>query len=421
MSLIKHLVNGSTLCVDTSQYDKNFTIVDESVMVAQEIALLEGIYSVDTAYKTADIIGCVKVVTEGVSPSVVMENIVKNAWTKLKEYWLKFYTAAKKFFLHVIDTVKAMFKDGGDFASAYGTKIKDKIKVVKEFKVTVWDYSNFSSGDAYIDKIVKQIADMCDKANNSLLAENPTFSQDLGGNDPENFKSESDFLEEFIGKVESGCDSAADLKKEAVNKYHNNSSNRESATWKSNDVDAALKILTDHSTTVKAIEKAWNVHETAIKKIITKLDKLGKKEETLDEKSVAGMSADEKSAAEESVKQKNNIYSAASHASKLESTLLTLGRQMISVKTDMHKERFKSYTAILKSFFAFKREKAATMDSMVFEGDEDLDFELNEGETLSENAISSADTPEGDQSDIGISLENYSNNNLLKNAMSLLG
>ena len=56
---------------------------------------------------------------------------------------------------------------------------------------------------------------------------------------------------------------------------------------------------------------------------------------------------------------------------------------------------------------------------MVFEGDESLDFDLKDGEVL-ENAVDSADTPEGDQGDISISLEGFSGSSLMREAMSLL-
>lgn len=423
MTLVRSLMEGTYGIgnpVDTSKYDGMFKVVDESVMAAQEIALMEGIYATSQAVMTADIIGSVKVVTEGANATAVMENIVTSAIGKLKEYWNKFLAATKKFFGHVIDTVKAMFKDGGDFAKTYGQKIKDKINVVKEFKVKVWDYSKFSDGDSFIDKVTSAVVDKCKKANDSLLSENPSFSSDLGGTDPENLKSESDFMEDFIGGIESGCTSSSDLKDEVMKKYHNNAGEKDDTTWKEKDVTDALKVLTDYNSVTTDIQKKWNAHEKTINDIIKKLNKLGnKKDAVADDTIMSGSDESKKTAETNRVKGINDIHKAASHASKLEGSLLTLGRQMVSVKTEIYKERYKSYTAILKSFFAFKREKAATTEGMVFEGDESLDFDLKDGEVL-ENAVDSADTPEGDQGDISISLEGFSGSSLMREAMSLL-
>lgn len=408
MSLVKRLISGGgAAAIDTSLYDKQFGVVDDMVMACQETALLQSIYDLDKTMLCGDIIASAKVVTEGADPVVLMENMFTSGIEKLKQYWLKFYAAAKKFFAHVIDTVKAMFMEGSKFANTYGKQIKNKIDIVKEFDVKVWPYK-IKEGDAFVEDKIKKLSTEAQKTTDTSIAGNNDTSSGFFSDD----FNLTEMVENFIGTIDSGSKTAADVCESAVKIYRDNMTDKDEPKWDSSDVDAALKVLTDNSTDISRIKKEWETQEKAIKKVISALDVMGnKKAKTKNDDGTA--------VPEDAQKIETKRYKAATNASKYNSSLLTAARTLSQLEVQIHKDRYKEYTAILKSFFAFKREKAPVEDGFVCEGCEEFDFDMDD---VSENAIAGASTPEGRTSDMGIALEGYSgNNSTLAAAYKMLG
>lgn len=437
-SMVSSLLSGASMSgynIDTSRYDGRFGIVDESVMIEQENSLMEGIYAVEQSFLVADLIGTVKVVTEGASGQVIMENMATNAFAKLKEYWLKFYAALKKFFTHVIDTIKSFWMDSAKFARDYGDQIIKKIQIVKRLDVEIWKW-DIKDGDSKSEALRTEVKKWVNKATSTLLATTPTACPELGAKDSEeDFDSETTVEEDFIKAFEGSCDSWSELSTYLIKKYHGDNESKSKETWKESDVKDALKVLTDYSDVTGKITNAWNVIKNNVETVIKKLDALGKRTpKEYDEEGArkgyqpaAGATDDEiKTGQESAVKSHkdeidatNLSYKRASHGSKVCTRLLTLGRNSASLTLEMHKKQMQEYTSILKRFFAFAREKEVK-EGLVIEGDESLDFSLADGEVL-ENTIDSADSPEGTRSDIGISMEGFSGSGLMKEAMSLLG
>lgn len=440
-SMVSSLLSGASMSgynIDTSRYDGRFGIVDESVMIEQENSLMEGIYAVEQSFLVADLIGTVKVVTEGASGQVIMENMATNAFAKLKEYWLKFYAALKKFFTHVIDTIKSFWMDSAKFAQDYGDQIIKKIQVVKRLDVEIWKW-DIKEGDSKSEALRTEVKKWVSKATNTLLASPPAACPELGAKDSEeDFDSETTVEEDFIKAFEGSCGSWSELSTYLIKKYHGDNESKSKETWKESDVKDALKILTDYSDVTGKITNAWNAIKKDVENIIKKLNDLGNKKEKEYDKSITdakfvpnpnhGTPMQQQEEEEhnkmikdhkDSIDATNLSYKRASHGSKVCTRLLTLGRNSASLTLDMHEKRMKEYTSILKRFFAFTREKEVK-EGLVIEGDESLDFNLADGEVL-ENTIDSADSPEGTRSDIGISMEGFSGSGLMKEAMSLLG
>lgn len=411
VGLVKRLMSGAVAgdIVDTSQYDGMFGVVTESVMMQQEIALLEGIYKTDRECACADLVGSVKAVTEGIDGQVVMENIITSGIAKLKQYWLKFYAAAKKFFAHVIDSIKALFMESKKFANTYGNQIITKIGTVKKIDVTVWDY-DMAAGDKLVDGYLTSIKDEAETKGVSKIGEMVTT--DFG---KEEFNAEEAF-EDFLGRLDQGASSTSDIAETIQNAYHNGDSDKSKEEWETAEVKAAVEVLKTCDKTISTFDKAWKTQEKIIKDIIKQLDKEGKKSA---DKTTVDATGNKSERDKNEVDAENNNYATARRASEYTSKLLTLGRQLVSSRSEYHKARCKEYTAILKSFFMFKANKKPAQEGMVFEGAEEFDFDMSD---VSENAIRGASSPEGIASDMGIALEGYGDEGgLMAEAYRMLG
>ena len=89
MSLVASLLEGvqAANTIDTSALEAKIDFVGDDFMESASVELMADINAVNEAYLTADIIGSVKVITEGADPAVLMENIVTSAIGRLKGAW----------------------------------------------------------------------------------------------------------------------------------------------------------------------------------------------------------------------------------------------------------------------------------------------------------------------------------------------
>lgn len=406
MSLVSSLLSssGAYADVNTSAIEARFGAVTEDFLENASSELMMDIAAVNEAYLTADIIGSVKVITEGADPEVLLENIVTSAAERIKGAWNKFLAAVRKFFDKVITFFKSMVLTGEKFVKELGGKIRDKINSIGKYEYTGYLYDE-SKGNAMYDSAKSSIEKEITKyfqGFDSLTAIRDVNGADLKIQNLTEDDDASTIVEKAAGDAVSGATYAGDIKAEILDKYRGE---KEAHTIGSTEVGKMLDVVKGAKKAIDAAKNDKKKMEDTIIKIINKCDKIGN-----------NIKDD---------KEKEKVITKAGKLSTILNGLLNLYRGAADAKITYYKESNRHYLGVLRKLLNFGK-KATTESATLFEGDDvdpDDAGDIDEDDIDFEAAIAGADEVEGDTSDIGLVKESYggfNGNSIITEAMSFL-
>ena len=388
MSLVGQLMSGVTeSSVDTSTYDFTESASMESwYLDAACEALVSDIFNIDKAYHVADVVGEVQVLREGADPAVLLEGMVGDAISKLKEAFKKFLAKIKAWAAQVKKVFKVLFMKGKDLAKQYGSEIRKKS--VKGFKYKGYKYT-IDKGDSLVDTISsgvkKEIDGFCDKSidelknmtNDDLTAHLKDKSalrkyengETYTGNgipqkavpirsaiiaDDISTMTTSDYQDKLISKMVSGASDLSELTENLKEAYRDGDTEKiQIDDFEANDPDDMLSFLEKFDKAVKDVEKAEKDFERDVNNIIKSLDK------------VSGLKDD----GEDGSGKYEATYRAASKISSFMSSALSVRKSVVDTKVQIYKEINSSWTSVLKSFVLKKEVKESAFfedfDSMI--------------------------------------------------------
>lgn len=407
MSLVSSLLEGvqAANTIDTSALEAKIDFVGDDFMESASVELMADINAVNEAYLTADIIGSVKVVTEGADPAVLMENIVTSAIERLKGAWEKFLAGIRKFFDKVITFFKSMTMSGEKFVNELGGQIKNKIAAIKKFKYTGYLY-NAKAGTAAYDSAKKSI----EKDITSYFKGLDTVAAVRNVDSFEDYKIEgikedtdvSSVIEKSAGAAAKGSTYATDIKNYILEKYRGDSSKGEHEIGAS-EVGTMLDVIKNAKKATADAKSEKDNMEKMIINIINKVDKIG-----------SNIKDDDKG--------KSKLVGAASKLSQILNGLLNLYRGAADAKIQYYKESNKHYLHVLRNLLNWGK---ATESTLLFESDDECDdaADIDDDDVdIDEAAVAGADDVEGDTDDIGLVKESYGgvSGSIIEEAMSFL-
>lgn len=405
MSLVSSLLQGTSFTpnVDTTALEAKLMCVDESMLEAASAELMVDICAVNEAYLTADIIGSVKVVSEGADPAVLLENIITSVGERLKTAWNKFLAAVRKFFDKVITFFKSMVLTGEKFVKELGSKIKSKIDAIRSYEYEGYLY-NESAGEAAYKSATKAIEDGITKyykGFDSLTSIRDANATDLVIKDLGEDDDESGIVESVADNAYSGATTASDVKSGILEKYRNDTSKSLHKIGR-NDVDKMLDVVKGAKKAIAAAKSDRDSMEHTILNIIGKCDNIGK-----------NIKDD---------KEKSKVGTLASKLSRILNGILNLYRGAADARITYFKESNRHYLGVLRKLLNF----GTAAESTMFEGcdaDPDDAGDIDDDDIEFEVALASADEPEGSDGDIGLVKENAMchGNNIVAEAMRYLG
>lgn len=407
MSLVSSLLEGvqAASTIDTSALEAKIDFVGDDFMESASVELMADINAVNEAYLTADIIGSVKVVTEGADPAVLMENIVTSAIERLKGAWEKFLAGIRKFFDKVITFFKSMTMSGEKFVNELGGQIKNKIAAIKKFKYNGYLY-NAKAGNAAYDSAKKSI----EKDITSYFKGLDTVAAVRNVDSFEDYKIEgikddtdvSSVIEKSAGNAAKGSTYATDIKNYILEKYRGDSSKGEHEIGAS-EVGTMLDVIKNAKKATADAKSEKDNMEKMIINIINKVDKIG-----------SNIKDDDKA--------KSKLVGAASKLSQILNGLLNLYRGAADAKIQYYKESNKHYLHVLRNLLNWGK---ATESTLLFESDDECDdaADIDDDDVdIDEAAVAGADYVEGDTDDIGLVKESYGgvSGSIIEEAMSFL-
>ena len=407
MSLVSSLLQGTSFAssnVDTSALESQMGYVGEDFLEAASVELMSDICAINEACLTADIIGSVKVVSEGADPAVLMENIITSAGERLKNAWNKFLAGVRKFFDKVITFFKSMVLTGEKFVKELGEKIKQKINAIGSYEYTGYLYNESAGESAYksaassIEKDITKYFNGFDKL---------TSVRDANGADLtiKNLAEDDDataIVEKAASNAFSGASYASDIKDGILEKYRGD---KESHKIGSSEVGTMLDVVKNAKKAIKAAKDDKDSMEKMIINIIGKCDKIGKN--IKDEK------------------EKSKVGTLATKLSTILNGLLNLYRGAADARITYFKESNRHYLGVLRKLLNFGKKPVG--ETTLFEDDEvdpDDAGDIDDDDIDLEAAIAGADDVEGDTDDIGLVKEGYSGfgstRNIVTEAMQML-
>lgn len=379
MSLARTLMGGNTAVtesVDVTGYDFSNAAALETTWVDTACeSLFTDIYNVDKAFAVADVIGEVKVLTEGADPEVILESIVKDGVEKLKDAFKKFWAKLKAWFQKVKDFFKKLFLSGKKFITEFEKQIKQKASAangIKGFKYRAFKY-DFGKGDSAADKLFKDVEVDINyllgmvKINEETGARNTNanyrnFTDELivdalkrqgkDVKDGDKPMSASDYQDDFCKKCDLKGSDVSEITDSLAEIYRSGETEMEEfEEFETASVDDMIEFIKTFDKKVSSIEKDERAFEKTINAIIKTLDGVKKD--------------DEKSGGEAG-------YKVAQKLSGYMSAMLTVGKVPSTVKAAAYKEAAGVYERVLKSFLSFRPAKEG------YEEDDD-DFGVEEG------------------------------------------
>lgn len=383
MSLVSNLMqSGMNSVIDTSDIQIDQNSVHEGFLDDAIVELCQGIYAVNEAYLTADIIGSCKVVTEGADPEVLLESMISSGIEKLKGVWRKFLAAIRAFFDKVVTLFKSLILSNTKFTKEFGPKLIEKAKTAKDFKYKGYEYA-MTAGDnkvksaqsaisAKIETMIGKIADAASTNTEDLLGKLNLAKKDSN-------MTPADIAEAVVKSIDSSCENSSDLKDAIIKAYRGDADSPSEQTLSGvAGVKAMISFIEKAGDIISSVKKDRDDFEKKVSAIIKKLDVLGgKKGET---------------------KKEQTAYSNASKISSFLTALMNLYKVPCNAKIAAYKEVNRKYNGVLKMFLNFGK----VSEGALFEGDDEFDPEDMADVELDEAAIAGADEPEGDTNDIGI-------------------
>lgn len=383
MSLVSNLMqSGMNSVIDTSDIQIDQNSVHEGFLDDAIVELCQGIYAVNEAYLTADIIGSCKVVTEGADPEVLLESMISSGIEKLKGVWRKFLAAIRAFFDKVVTLFKSLILSNTKFTKEFGAKLIEKAKVAKDYKYKGYPYT-MGVGDNRVESAQKKISDKIDDMIGGIADAAHTKPDELLSKlnltKSDSNMSPSDIAEAVVKSIDSSCSNSGDLRDVIIKEYRGGADSQ--SEQKLNgvaDVKAMIKFIESAGGVISKVNKDRDSFEKKVSAIIKKLDTLGSKKDD--------------------DKNKQTAYSNASKISSFLTALMNLYKVPCDAKIAAYKEVNRKYNGVLKMFLNFGRVNEGTL----FEGDDEFDPEDMADVELDEAAIAGADEPEGDAYDIGV-------------------
>ena len=250
MSLARTLMNGGNIEEVTVESARYGHADGASIIAMESVEELHDIFLESYNYEQADIAAMTEgVALEGSQYEAVAEAAIKNALTKVKEFFQKLWAKVKAFFANVRRYFDAIFMSGKDFVKKY-QKIIDKIDL-EDFSYTMYTYN-----DGAIDNFYSKYPDI-DKAAEDCLDTFATvvvdFAKDSEGKDlgPKDEAFEKSIAEikkatedDAVAKEFYGVSSADDLDEFLFKKYRKDV-DKEERDLKESDISAFAKVLTD--------------------------------------------------------------------------------------------------------------------------------------------------------------------------------
>lgn len=416
MGLVTSLLQGAQAAnePDTSAIKANMYCNDDAFLESANADLIADICAINEAYLTADIIGSVKVVTEGADPVALLEAMNSAIGAKLHDAWQGFLAAVQKFFDKVITFFKSIMNAGESFAKKLGPAAHDKIKALGTYKCRAWKYDPAGGDKAYneatsiVDKKVseyfKDFSDIATISNTNIDKLN--IDDDKIGESTD----VSNVITGVIHSIDGNSSSTGDIKKYIMTKYHGGATEKAEQTFDDGDVTQMLAIVQNAKTAIAQAKQDKSAMEGQIKKIMSKCKGIGSNIEDKKAKAKAG--------------------SIATKLSQILSYLLGIYRAAAEARIAFHKESNRHCIGILRKLINFarvKKEDKAVGESIALFEDEDVDpddiGDIDEDDVeLDEAALDGADDPEGDTGDIGFVKESFGyGNDLIAEAMTFLG
>ena len=284
----------------------------------------QDMYEIQTGMLIADV-----VIEESVLESAVgmeeiesvMEGVVKDSLTKLKELFIKMKNSVIAWFKKAVDNVKIFFSTGEKFIKEYGDRIRGAAANAKNFEYEGIEYTpeagfaKTKETSAKLKELVAEIAKGTEKeltSNLASLKEKP---------EAKDYKEEinAKFGVKSIGEITTNIQEAFGKEKGADKK-----------TIKNPDFGKMLSVLQNKNTYIKDVE---TIRDDATKSIQEMLDLID---------SAQRLARSQKDA------NKGAIASFVSQSSKKARTLISLNNSIGAVSIKLIKEVAKSYEGVLK-------------------------------------------------------------------------
>ncbi|MCM1218703.1 MAG: hypothetical protein NC548_29800 [Lachnospiraceae bacterium] len=306
----------------------DFSVTDGAVM-----EMMRTISAADRVVQSADVMASMKYILEGTDVTVVMENVVSDAITKIKNGFIKLKNTIVAWFNKAVKFFQSLFKSGKEFVTAYGGELKKKS--TSGFKYYGYEW-NKGKGDSVVDKIFSatdreinsMISDLGKAADSN--ADNLQYSKTNDG--------ESDYGDTVIGGMSIGASNISEMKEEIVKAYRGGTTDKTTeAELTSSKVSDYLSYIETGKDVISKIKKTESDFEKRLSSIISTLDKIAGKEDSSGDK------------------QKN-----ASAVSRCLTTLLTIKKSASESQVASYRDMLKAETAILKKFLHWGGKKDTT-------------------------------------------------------------
>lgn len=307
--------------------------------------------------ESADIAGIIGgyAVQEGAAQAdVLLENIIKTSYAKIREAFKKFGEKMKAFFEQVRKVLKSIFMKGKDFVKEYKQELKGKS--TKGFKYTGYQYQ-IDKGNTAADKIFDAVESNIEKVlglfkSNSadtyktILDDEAAFKEKLG--QLQGYKISDNFADSVAKGMAkhaglSNVDDITELKAELVKLYRGSEEKEEIKEFEGVSVDAMCSFIEASEAKIGEFTKAEKDFTTAISNIIKVIDSLD---------NTSGDSAEQTAA-----------YKLMSKVSSKLTTYLNTGKAAIDIKVAIYKEAANSYESVLRSFLRYRAFKGAVKEN----------------------------------------------------------
>lgn len=294
----------------------------------------------------ADTIGEYKVLTEGAEVSVVVENILKDGWEKLKGIFKKLKEKIIQFFNNVKKMLQTIFSTGEKFISEFGNTLRSK--ETKGFSYKAFPYKR-SAGDSMVDSAMDKVYSRVDsvlgvmgsfgsmKGNpkdmisklKAAIKDNSAKSSEADG---ESLKLD-DLEDNLCSEMASSCSSVSEVTSEILYTYRGDEKEKvKIEEFKEGaSVSEMIDFIKGKEKTINAATKDETNFINNINKIISTLDKVKSDD--------------------------SDVYKYSSQASSAMSKILSIGQAPLHAKITVYKEMANSYLLILKGFNLFKAKK----------------------------------------------------------------
>lgn len=284
----------------------------------------QDMYEIQTGLLIADV-----VIEESVLESAVgmeeiesvMEGVVKDGLTNLKELFIKLRNKVVAWFKKAIDNVKIFFSTGEKFVNAYGDRIRAAAANAKDFEYEGIEYTpekGFAKTKETSAKLKELVAEIAKGTQKELTSNLASLKEKPEAKD---YKEEinAKFGVKAIGEITTNIKEAFGKEKDVDKK-----------TIKNPNFGKMLAILQNKSTYIKDVE---SIRDDATKSIQEMLDLID---------SAQRLAKSQKDA------NKAAIASFVSQSSKKARTLISLNNSIGAVSIKMIKEVAKNYEAVLK-------------------------------------------------------------------------